>query len=278
MEPLKLSIVTPSFNQGRYIEDAILSVMNQGYRNFEHIIYDNCSTDNTAAVARRYPHVTFVSEPDKGQSDAINKGFLHASGDIIGWLNADDYYLPDTFHKIALVFANPTTDAVYSNVKFVNAQGEHLRNLTSHRPLKWLAFLYTFIQSTSLFFRKEVIDNNILLDVDLNLCMDQEFFVNMLYHGYQFKHINDYFAAFRRHDSNKSLLSDEVRRGNALEGIKIINKHTRLNLRADKATILAFHLCHNLIAKPVRGMLKLLPSSKVIQPGRVVRTEQAASG
>lgn len=263
MKPPKISIVTPSFNQGSYIEDAILSIKKQQYPNFEHVIYDNCSSDNTPDIVAKYPDITFVSEPDRGQSDAINKGFSHASGDIIGWLNADDFYLPGTFQKVGAIFTDPNVDVIYSNVKFVNASGEYTRNLISHRPLKWLAFFYTYVQSTSLFFRKKIIDDNVLLDVDLNLCMDQDFLVHMLYRGYKFRYINDYFAAFRWHNSNKSLISDEVRRNNALEGIKIINKHTNLRLPSSRATVLAFHLCHNFVAKPVRGVLKLIPTRKI---------------
>ena len=106
MSTLKISIVTPSFNQGRYIENAIRSVLDQGYDNFEHIIYDNCSTDETLEVVAKYPHVKFYSEPDEGQSDALNKGFLKATGEVIGWLNADDLYCPGTFQKVNEIFGD----------------------------------------------------------------------------------------------------------------------------------------------------------------------------
>src|ERR1700755_1492305 len=95
---MKISIITPSYNQGRFIEDAILSVLSQGYPDFEHIVIDNCSTDNTLDVLKKYPHVKWVSEPDRGQSNALNKGFGLSTGDVLGWLNCDDFYLPGAFH------------------------------------------------------------------------------------------------------------------------------------------------------------------------------------
>ncbi len=261
MKSVKISIVTPSFNQGKYIEDAIRSVKEQGYENFEHIIMDNCSTDNTLEVLRKYPHVKYVSEPDEGQSDALNKGFQRATGDIIGWLNADDYYLPGTFQKVNEIFSKaPDTDAIYSNVRFINGAGEHLHNLTSHRPLKWLSLFYTFIQSTTLFFRREIVDSGILLDKDLNLLMDRDFYVRLLYGGYKLKYVDAYFAAFRWHETNKSGIPVKTRRESTLEGLKIINKNTRWNLKSDKATIFLYKNTVKLVAKPVRGFLKLLPS------------------
>lgn len=259
MEPVKISIVTPSFNQGRFIEEAIKSVKNQGYDHFEHIIVDNCSTDNTLDILRKYPHLKYVSEPDEGQSDALNKGFKMATGDVIGWLNADDFYMPGTFHKVNKFFADAKTDAIYSNVTFVNAQGQYMRNLISHRPLNWLAFFYTFIQSTSLFFRRRIIDADILLDKDLNMCMDRDFYVRLLYGGYKLRYVDDYFASFRWHDNNKSLSSKKWKQQSLREGIKIINKNAGLSLKSDKVTLFVYDNIIRFFAKPVRGCLKLLP-------------------
>jgi glycosyltransferase involved in cell wall biosynthesis len=98
--PIKISIVTPSYNQGNYIKKAIQSVLAQDYPHVEHIILDNCSTDQTLDVLKRYDHLTWRSEPDNGQSDALNRGFKMARGDIVGWLNADDQYLPGCFQSV----------------------------------------------------------------------------------------------------------------------------------------------------------------------------------
>src|ERR1700728_2373776 len=101
MQTPTLSVVTPSLNSEAFIEDAILSVARQQRVAVEHIVIDGASTDATAAIVKRHTDVQWNSEPDRGQSDAINKGFLRAKGDLVGWLNADDYYLPGGLEAIA---------------------------------------------------------------------------------------------------------------------------------------------------------------------------------
>jgi glycosyltransferase involved in cell wall biosynthesis len=98
-DPL-ISIITPSFNQGAYIEQTILSVLHQDYGHVEHIVVDGGSTDATLDVLRRYPHLKWVSEKDRGQADALNKGLALAKGDIIGWVNSDDYYQDNIFGSV----------------------------------------------------------------------------------------------------------------------------------------------------------------------------------
>lgn len=112
----RISILTPSFNQGRFIEQNILSVLEQRYPNLEHIIIDGGSTDDTVSILRRYSHLKWVSERDAGQSDALNKGFAMASGDIVGWLNSDDYYASGVFAQLANCFAVPATQWVIGGV------------------------------------------------------------------------------------------------------------------------------------------------------------------
>ncbi len=260
MSTLKISIVTPSFNQGRYIENAIRSVLDQGYDNFEHIIYDNCSTDETLEVVAKYPHVKFYSEPDEGQSDALNKGFLKATGEVIGWLNADDLYCPGTFQKVNEIFGDQGIDAIYSNITFVDKDNQHIRNLRSHRPLRWLSLLYTFIQSTSFFFRSEIIKNNHLIDKNLHYSMDKDFFTRLLYAGYKFKYVDDYFAYFRRHETNKTKSSKELSKKDIYESIYIINKNTGLNLGFNGFTSFMYQLAMSIIAKPTRRFLVLSSS------------------
>jgi glycosyltransferase involved in cell wall biosynthesis len=106
----KISIVTPSFNQGRFIEKTILSVIEQDYPNLEYIIIDGGSTDESVEIIKKYEkHLAYwVSEPDRGQSHAINKGFERATGEIFGWLNSDDWYHPGALKALAEAFAaNP---------------------------------------------------------------------------------------------------------------------------------------------------------------------------
>ncbi len=258
MHQFKISIATPSFNQGKYIQKAITSVQEQRYKPFEHIIFDNCSTDETREIARQYSHVQFFSEPDEGQSDALNKGFQTATGDIIGWLNADDYYLPGTFEKVNEAFNRYDVDAIYSNVKFVNQNGDFIRNMKTHSPVKWMSLFYTFIQSTTFFFRREIIQDNHLLDKNLHYCMDMEFFARLLHDDYKFRHINDYFACFRWHDFNKSSPTKETLKKNIEEGFYIINKTKTTDLKMSPVNIVLYKLAINLLARPVRRTMVLL--------------------
>src|SRR5690242_2067533 len=131
---LKMSIVTPSYNQGDYIEACLRSVQSQNYPVVEHIVVDGGSTDGTVAILRRYcemagwQHLRWVSEKDGGQSDALNKGFRMASGDVIGWLNSDDLYSPNCFRVVSDTFiASNGVDLVYGDYAWANDRGEILR-------------------------------------------------------------------------------------------------------------------------------------------------------
>lgn len=114
---MRISILTPSFNSEKTIAKAISSVENQGYADYEHIIMDAGSTDATVEELKKHPHVKWRSEPDKGQSDAINKAFSMSTGDIIGNLNADDYYLPGAFDTILKAFNDPKVSFVVGRVR-----------------------------------------------------------------------------------------------------------------------------------------------------------------
>jgi glycosyltransferase involved in cell wall biosynthesis len=214
---MKISIVTPSFNQGQFLSDAIESVASQNYSNKEHIIIDAQSTDKTLEVIKSYehlPHLKWVSEPDQGQADAINKGFKMASGDVVAWLNADDYYLADTFSKVANIFErNSQTNIVYSDTMLVDKNKKRLRIKKDH-PFDDGVLLYygCYIQSTTTFFSKCIIDAGHLLDISYKTCMDYEYFVRLANLGYRFEYVPDVFAAFRWHDSNVSVVYPKKRR------------------------------------------------------------------
>lgn len=127
LNPL-ISVVTPSYNQGRFIEKAILSVANQSYRNLEYIIIDGGSTDQTLDVLNKHSSLIdfWVSEPDMGQSHALNKGFSRATGDIICWLNSDDYFLPDTLEVVAEEFSNNKLDILIGQSYNFYENGKHI--------------------------------------------------------------------------------------------------------------------------------------------------------
>ncbi len=226
----KISIVTPSYNQGQFIEDAIKSVLSQNYENFEHIIIDAESTDCTLEVLRKYPHLKWVSEPDEGQSDAINKGFKIATGDIIGWLNADDVYLPDVFNSVSEGLSDSSVDAIYANYRFIDKNGNITRELITQESKKWMSLFYCFIPSTTFFFKRKIIDNGIMIDKDFHITMDKEFFAHIYYSGYNIKKKNSFFANFRWHENNKSIDTKEVQGIRIKEGIKVFNRFSKYKI------------------------------------------------
>ncbi|MCY7363047.1 MAG: glycosyltransferase [Ignavibacteria bacterium] len=154
----KISILTPSFNSAGTIEKAILSVLNQGYPNFEHIITDAGSIDGTVDILKKYPHLKWVSEPDKGQSDAMNKAFDMSDGEVISYLNADDYYSRGAFNEIAKEFTfKPETEMVVGNLYFEYGNHTYLRNAEIDYRKIMLPFKYMFpINPVSYFYRRKV--------------------------------------------------------------------------------------------------------------------------
>ena len=202
-----LSVVTPSYNSAEFIEDALLSVSRQQHVSPEHIVIDGASTDRTMDVVRRHPAVQWVSEPDRGQSDAINKGFLRATGDLVGWLNADDYYLPGGLEAIASAAQqHPEADVIYGDCVFVDQGGHIVRSKVEHEfDPSVLLYFGCYIPSTSTFFRRRIIESGLLLDGDYRVCMDFEYFARLAHAGLRFHYVPRFVAAFRWHGNNISL-------------------------------------------------------------------------
>ncbi len=224
----RISIVTPSLNMGKYIEDAILSVSRQNYPDFEHLIIDGCSRDNTAAIVGKYPHVKFVCEPDKGQSDALNKGFRLATGDLVGWLNADEYYLPGALHKVAETAAHDSrTDVFYSDSLFVDELGMIQRARTTHRfDIDILTYYGCIVPTDAVFFRRRIFEDSLFIDPDYRVVMDFEYFTHLARAGKRFRYVPGIAAAFRWTGTNASL-QDRARR---MERLKVQRKWSPLKL------------------------------------------------
>ena len=134
----KISIITPSFNQGPFLEETILSVLQQGYPNLEYIIIDGGSTDESVGIIKRYQDRLhyWVSEKDSGQSEALNKGLRRATGDIIGWLCSDDLYLPGTFEKVVRIFEqHPAAGMLHGrSILFGKGKKELIKGAARWRP------------------------------------------------------------------------------------------------------------------------------------------------
>jgi glycosyltransferase involved in cell wall biosynthesis len=174
----RVSIVTPSYNQGQFIEETIRSILLQGYPDLEYIIIDGGSTDNTLDVIRQYEQWTayWVSEPDRGQSHAINKGFERATGAIISWLNSDDLFYPGAFRAIALGFAeHPDAGMIYGTGAKISAQGDAVIKKVLYRPHdeKLLRTRYCMLQQSA-FMRREALLDVGLLDESVEYFIDWE--------------------------------------------------------------------------------------------------------
>ncbi|MBI5687284.1 MAG: glycosyltransferase [Verrucomicrobia bacterium] len=206
MEP-KVSIVTPSFNQARYIEQTLLSVLEQDYPNVEHVIFDGGSKDGTLDILRRYESrgVRWTSEKDRGQSDAINKGFRAATGDIIGWINSDDWYARGAFRIVLDYFRDhPEAQWVYGNNLFTDPEGRVVQRVRT-MPYKWSWLLYTglLIPQPGIFLRRRVLEDCGLLDADIDAVMDYEWWLRIA-QKHEPHFIDRYLAYFRIHEASKT--------------------------------------------------------------------------
>ena len=201
-----VSIVTPSYNQGRFIEDTILSVKNQDYPNIEHIVVDGGSTDNTLDILKKYEgtyNMRWISEPDEGQSDAVNKGFRMAKGEIIGWLNSDDVYFDISAISSVVKFFDKynDTDVIYGDAAVIDKDNLIMKVLCTKK------FDYRYLQKTcyivqpAVFFRRKIIDKH-KLDTRLNYAMDYEFWLRIA-KEHKFRHISQILAGDRNHEQRK---------------------------------------------------------------------------
>jgi glycosyltransferase involved in cell wall biosynthesis len=175
-----VSIVTPSFNKGPYIEETILSVRNQTYPYIEHIVIDGGSTDETLSILEKYSgDITWISERDNGQSDAINKGWARAHGEIIAYLNADDTYTPDAV-AIAVTYLNdhPDVSLVYGDGILTDEKGKFISTYHAGEfSLKDLIYCRDNILQPALFLRRTVYDRIGEIDTTLHLAMDLDYWI-----------------------------------------------------------------------------------------------------
>ena len=204
-----VSIVTPSYNQVQFLEQTILSVLNQDYPNMEYIIIDGGSTDGSVDIIRRYKDrlAYWVSEPDQGQAHAINKGWLRSSGEILAWLNSDDYYEPNTVSSaVDLLQGRPGAAAVCGAVRVVDEASRSLRTEPS-RPVnvsKMLRFsgMWT-IQQPTVFARRWAIEQAGWLDPGVHFLMDVDLFLRVMKRG-PFIYSDQVWANFRLWSRSKT--------------------------------------------------------------------------
>ncbi|MES2995295.1 MAG: glycosyltransferase family 2 protein [Verrucomicrobiota bacterium] len=206
MDP-DFTIVTASYNYGRFIGDCLQSVACQDGVTFEHLVIDAGSNDNTAEVVAGFPHASFFQEPDKGMSDGINKGFRKARGKWVMWLNADDRLKPGAL-KAVKEFAekNPVTDVIYGAWDFIDVSGNFLRRMGVFPFRKRMLLQYgCYIGSTACFYRRDtIIDRGFLLDIDFLYCMDGDYYARLALAGKHFAYLPLVLADFRLHGESIS--------------------------------------------------------------------------
>jgi glycosyltransferase involved in cell wall biosynthesis len=204
----KISVVTPSYNQGQFIEETIRSVLLQGYSNLEFIIIDGGSTDVSIEIIKKYETwlAYWVSEPDRGQSHAINKAIKKASGDILLWLNSDDICLPGSLLLAAQAFcSNPGLKLAIGQARIINSQGEIIDELRSQFS-SWEELATNprnSVRQISTFFSKSLFDELGLVNENLHIAMDTELLVRFT----QFHKpliLQDYLTAYRIHSEAKT--------------------------------------------------------------------------
>ena len=200
-----VSVLTPSFNQGRWLADNLQSVACQTHANIEQIVMDGGSSDETLGLLRDAPsHVRWHSEPDSGQSHALNKAFSEAEGEIIGWLNSDDaYFSPETLETVVDCFdRHPEADVMYGHAALVNADGLILQMIWVPTFSYALLQLFNYVYQPAVFLRRSALDDTIV-DESYDSFMDRELWLR-LGREHRFHRVNRVLAIDRHYPSRKS--------------------------------------------------------------------------
>src|SRR5215212_10375517 len=206
-ENMKLvSIVTPSYNQASYLEQTIQSVLGQDYPRIEYIVVDGASTDTSYEIIKKYNDrlAYWISEKDSGQAEAINKGFARAKGEILAWLNSDDYYLPDTISAVVNCFEeNPEVVMVYGDMLAVNGNGQTI-NVLKYRQLSLQDLLcFQIVGQPSVFFRRSALEKTGLLDTSFHFMLDHHLWIRLAQQG-RILHVPQAWSAARYHAAAKN--------------------------------------------------------------------------
>jgi glycosyltransferase involved in cell wall biosynthesis len=202
-----VSIITPSFNQADYLEETIQSVLSQDYPHIEYVIVDGGSTDGSLAIIKKYANqlAWWVSEPDEGQADAINKGLLRVSGDLVAWLNSDDLYLPGTIRMVVdAMRADPGVGLVYGDLQSIDADGKVFNTITYQQYNLDDLLAIRIIGQPTVFMRRSVQKKAGFLDDSFHFLLDHHLWTRIARLS-RIKYIPTTWAAARHHHMAKNI-------------------------------------------------------------------------
>jgi len=206
-----ISIITPSYNQGQFLEETIRSVLLQDYPDIEYIVIDGGSTDNSQAIIRKYKTqlAWFVSETDSGQADAINKGLKKATGEFVAWINSDDIYTKGAISSaVDKLKSNPDCGMVYSNVLSIDAESSIFNTMEYGNWGIRELMQFNIIGQPGVFMRRKALEDVGLLDPKFHFLMDHNLWLKIAL-KYPIKYINEFWAAARFHPAAKNIAHAE---------------------------------------------------------------------
>lgn len=251
----KISIVTPSYNQAEFLEQAIKSILSQNYPNIEYWVIDGNSTDNTLDILKKYDSkINWLSEKDLGQADAINKGLKRSTGDILAYLNSDDLYLPGSLEKVGQTFKKKSINWLTGDYEIINEKGDKLKSFIPTYKSFWLKHFSPFVLKSinsvipqpSTFWSREAYEKIGEFKKNLNYSMDYDYWLR-LSKNFKFHYLPETLSQFRVHKKSKSSLGHSIQ---FKEEFKV--------LKTNKANLIekALHWFHTRIVTFIYSLIK----------------------
>lgn len=214
-----ISVITPSYNQGRYLEQTITSVLEQDYPRIEHIVIDGGSQDETVSILKRYPHLKWISEPDQGQADALNKGLRMVTGDLVGWVNSDDFYAKSVFQRISEIFEDESVQwAVGDVVNYYDSSRTEVYVASETVTFESLIQNPDSVRQPGVFFRRELLRSAGGWDPTLHMVMDLDLWFRLARIKPP-RMVHEPTAYFRIHPEQKTRAALFARQTREIDGV-----------------------------------------------------------